>query len=169
MAALFSCARMIARKKGMDEDTCTRVYYAALLHDVGKIGIPNTIINKNDKLTESEYDIIKEHSEKGHQILSSIQEYPFLSIGSRYHHERYDGTGYPDRLEGTRIPEIARIIAVADSYDAMSSNRSYRKALPQEVVRQEIVDGRGTQFDPEIADIMLQLMDEDPDYEMREK
>ncbi len=159
----------IAQRYGLSEDECSKVYYAGLLHDVGKIGIPNSIINKKGKLTEEEYEIIKSHSEMGHQILSSISEYPFICIGAHYHHERYDGKGYPGEFSGEGIPQIARIIAVADSYDAMSSNRSYRSALPQNVVRNEIEKGRGTQFDPKFADIMLELIDEDVDYDMREK
>ena len=94
---------------------------------------------------------------------------PLLSVGARSHHERYDGKGYPDGLAGNDIPEEARIIAVADAYDAMSSYRIYRDKLPQEVVRSEIVDGRGSQFDPVFADIMLEMMEEDKDYSMSER
>ncbi|MBO4901406.1 MAG: HD domain-containing protein [Lachnospiraceae bacterium] len=162
-------SKMIARMLGKDEEECQKIYYAALLHDVGKIGIPNNIINKKGKLTVEEYEIIKQHPVKGNAILSSISEYPYLSIGSHYHHERYDGKGYPDKLKGEDIPEIARIISVADAYDAMSSNRSYRNAIPQQLVREEIVKGAGTQFDPEIAKIMQHLIDQDPDYKMQEK
>ncbi|MBR6229795.1 MAG: HD-GYP domain-containing protein [Eubacterium sp.] len=162
-------ARMIAEQMGFNQEECERVYYAGLLHDVGKIGIPNSIINKSGTLTEEEYEIIKQHPEKGYQILSSITEYPFLNIGAHYHHERYDGKGYPDRLKGEDIPEIARIISVADAYDAMSSNRSYRAAIPQQLVREEIVKGSGTQFDPRIAKIMQHLIDLDTEYQMREK
>ncbi len=159
----------IAEAYGMDEEECRKVYYAGLLHDVGKIGIPIEIINKKGKLTEEEFDVIKGHSKMGNQILSSISEYPFLCVGAHYHHERYDGKGYPGECGKDAIPEIARIISVADSYDAMTSNRSYRKALPQTIVRKEIENGKGTQFDPTFADIMLQLIDADVDYDMREK
>ena len=139
-----------------------------MLHDIGKIGVQEEIINKTSKLTDAEYDIIKTHPIIGADILNTISEMPEIAIGARWHHERYDGKGYPDKLKGDNIPEIARIIAVADAYDAMASNRSYRKALPQEVVREEIEKGKGTQFDPQIADFMLELMDEDKDYQMRE-
>ncbi|MCR5267115.1 MAG: HD-GYP domain-containing protein [Lachnospiraceae bacterium] len=159
----------IARMMGKDEEECQKIYYAALLHDVGKIGIPNTIINKKGKLDPEEYEVIKQHPGKGNSILSSISEYPYLSIGAHFHHERYDGKGYPEKLKGEDIPEIARIISVADAYDAMSSNRSYRNALPQQLVREEIVKGAGTQFDPEIAKIMQALIDQDPTYQMKEK
>ncbi len=159
----------IARVLGKNDDECYRIYYTALLHDVGKIGIDDSIINKKGKLTDEEYDIIKQHPRMGNQILSSISEYPYLAIGAHFHHERYDGKGYPLGLKGEDIPEVARIISVADAYDAMSSNRSYRKAIPQQLVREEIVKGAGTQFDPEIAKVMEHLIDLDTEYEMREK
>lgn len=162
-------SQKIAQTLGKDEDDCRRIYYAALLHDVGKIGIPTSIINKNGRLTAEEYEVIKQHPVKGNAILSSITEYPYLSIGAHYHHERYDGRGYPDRLKGDDIPEIARIISVADAYDAMSSSRSYRAALPQDLVREEIVKGAGTQFDPRIAAAMQHLIDLDSEYKMKEK
>ena len=108
------------------------------------------------------------HSVLGAKILKNIVEMPSLVTGARYHHERYDGQGYPDRLANTDIPEQARIIAVADAYDAMSSRRSYRGIMPQEKVREEIVKGKGTQFDPVFADIMLTMIDEDENYSMSE-
>ena len=159
----------IARKMGKSEEEIEKIYYAALLHDVGKIGIDDRIINKNGKLTQEEYEIIKQHPAMGYQILSSISEYPYLSIGAHYHHERYDGKGYPEGLKGDDIPEIARIISVADSYDAMTSTRSYREALPQPLVREEIIKGAGSQFDPEIARIMQRMIDEDLEYRLREQ
>ena len=159
---------MIAKMIGKDEKECEEIYYAALLHDIGKIGVSDEIINKNGKLTPEEYEAIKQHTVIGKQILSSIVEFPHLSIGANHHHERFDGRGYPDKLKGDDIPELARIIAVADAYDAMSSKRSYRDPIPQEKVRQEIVKGIGTQFDPDYALLMLKLIDEDKDYKMRE-
>ena len=104
----------------------------------------------------------------GARILKRIKEMPGLVTGARWHHERYDGRGYPDGLKGTDIPEEARIIGVADAYDAMSSNRSYRRSMEQRVVREQIEKGKGTQFDPRVADIMLQMIDEDKEYKMRE-
>ena len=139
-----------------------------LLHDVGKIGVPDEIINKKGKLTDEEYAAIKVHPEIGDRILKKVKEMPKLSIGARWHHERYDGSGYPDGLKGDEILEEARIIAVADAYDAMTSHRSYRDILPQAVVREEIEKGKGTQFDPVFADIMLRMIDEDKDYMMHE-
>ncbi len=161
-------SREIARRMGKSKKEIDNIFCAALLHDVGKIGVPDEIINKPSKLTDEEYEIMKSHPVIGANILRRISELPELSVGARWHHERYDGKGYPDGLKGEEIKEIARIIGVADAYDAMSSNRSYRDALPQDYIRREIEKGKGTQFDPEIADIMLQLIDEDTDYHMRE-
>jgi len=158
----------IARGAGKTVEECEKVYFAALLHDVGKIGIPNSIINKKSRLSDEEYEQIKKHPVLGGQILSSIKNSPWLSIGARYHHERYGGNGYPEGLKGDEIPEIARIIAVADAYDAMTSNRSYRSAIPQHIVREEIVKGIGTQFDPEFAKAMLHMIDIDTAYKMQE-
>ncbi|MCR5501493.1 MAG: HD domain-containing protein [Lachnospiraceae bacterium] len=159
----------IAKAMNMSDEDCYKVYYTALLHDVGKIGISDEIINKPGRLTPEEYEIIKQHPGLGNQILSSISEYPYLSIGAHFHHERYDGKGYPIGLKGEDIPEIARIISVADAYDAMSSNRSYRDAIPQQLVREEIIKGAGTQFDPQIAKIMQHLIDQDTEYHMKER
>ena len=162
-------SRKLAEMNNKNEEECKEIYYAALLHDVGKIGIPANIINKPGKLTEDEYEIIKSHPVLGANILQSISEFPYLSIGARHHHERYDGKGYPSGLKGDDIPEIARIISVADAYDAMTSRRSYRDAIPQQLVREEIVKGTGTQFDPVYARIMLHLIDLDFEYQMRER
>ena len=140
-----------------------------LLHDVGKIGVPDAVINKPAKLTDAEFELIKTHPVKGAKILENIKDMPKLADGARWHHERYGGGGYPDGLKGDEIPEEARIIAVADSYDAMTSRRSYREPLPQGFVRNEILQGSGTQFDPRFADIMLSMIDEDKDFDMREK
>ena len=161
-------ARDIGRRYGYTIKQQEDLYMMGLLHDVGKIGVPDAVINKPGKLTEEEFALVKEHPVMGARILEKIKEMPKLSIGARWHHERYDGTGYPDGLQGTDILEEARIIAVADAYDAMTSRRSYRDILTQDAVRQEIIDGSGTQFDPVFAGIMLQMMDDDPEYRMRE-
>ena len=161
-------ARTISSIAGKSKKECDEVYFSALLHDVGKIGLPDHIINKEGKLTDEEYEIIKSHPVIGDQILSNIDDFPYIRTGARWHHERYDGKGYPDQLEGEDIPELARIIAVADSYDAMASNRSYRSYLPQEKVREELLKGKGTQFDPKYAQIMIDLIDRDKAYQMRE-
>ena len=161
-------SREIARRYGYNTKEQGDIYIMGLLHDVGKIGVPDAVINKPGKLNETEFAYIKKHPVIGYQILSNIQESPRLAIAARHHHEKYGGGGYPDGLVGDDIPEEARIIAVADAYDAMTSNRSYRRVLEQEVVRKEIEDGKGTQFDPRFADIMLQMIDEDKEYKMRE-
>ena len=162
-------SRKIAESVGKSSQECDEIYYAALLHDVGKIGISRSILQKPGKLSNEEYQVIKEHPDIGAQILSSISESPYLSIGARSHHERYDGKGYPQGLKGNDIPEIARIIAVADAYDAMTSSRSYRETIPQQVVREEFVKGLGTQFDPVFGKIMIHLIDLDEEYQMKEK
>ncbi len=161
-------SRRIAQQMGKSEEECRSIYYAGLLHDVGKLGIPDAIISKKSKLTPEEYDEIKQHPVLGAQILSSISDHPGISIGARYHHEWYDGTGYPEGLKGDEIPEVARIISVADAYDTLSSNRSYRRAVPQQLIREEIVAGAGIQFDPEMAMIMRRLIDQDGEFRMKE-
>ena len=163
-----SYSREIARRLGYSKTQQDTIYMMGLLHDVGKIGIQDAIINKKGRLTDEEYAAIKTHPSVGAEILKNISDFPELMVGARWHHERYDGRGYPDGLSGEEIPETARIIAVADTYDAMTSNRSYRGAMPQEKVRQEIARCSGSQFDPRFAEIMLQMIDEDTQYRMRE-
>lgn len=162
-------SKKMAEMAGLDKQTCQEVYYAGLLHDVGKIGIPDGIINKDCRLSDAEYAEIKKHPGKGNEILRRINKLPYLSVGALHHHERYDGNGYPDKLKATDIPIFARIIAVADAYDAMTSKRSYRDPIPQQKVREEIVKGIGTQFDPEYSRLMLHLIDLDTEYTMKER
>ena len=159
-------AKEISKRYGYSKKRQDEIYMMGLLHDVGKIGIPDAVINKPGKLTNEEYEIIKTHPATGAHILSKTKEMPRMAIGAHWHHERYDGKGYPDGLAGKEIPEEARIIAVADAYDAMTSRRSYRDVLPREFVRAEIAKGRDTQFDPAFADILLQMIDEDKEYRM---
>lgn len=161
-------SKEIARRYGYSEKAQGDIYMMGLLHDVGKIGVPDAVINKPAKLTDEEFALIKNHPSMGSRILKNIKEMPALATGARWHHEKFGGGGYPDGLSGNDIPEEARIIAVADAYDAMSSRRSYRDVLPQEVVRGEIEKGKGTQFDPKFADIMLSMIDEDTEYTMKE-
>jgi len=161
-------SKMIAAQLDYPETEQNEIYMMGLLHDVGKIGVPDEVINKPGRLTDEEFALIKTHPVIGSKILGSIKENPRLATGARWHHERYDGKGYPDGLSGESIPEEARIIAVADAYDAMTSRRSYRGIMPQETVRGEIEKGIGTQFDPRFAKIMINLIDEDKDYTMRE-
>lgn len=162
-------SKEIAARYGYDEKRQEKIFMMGLLHDVGKIGVPDEVINKPGRLTDEEFACIKKHPGIGGKILGNIKEMPELAAGAKWHHERYDGKGYPQGLAGDDIPEEARIIAVADAYDAMTSNRSYRGALPQEKVRGEIEKGKGSQFDPRFADIMLGMIDDDTEYLMRDK
>ena len=161
-------AREIARRLGKSETEQDDIYTMGLLHDIGKIGVSEAIINKNGRLTDEEFAEIKKHPLKGYEILQNVKEIPALATGARWHHERYDGRGYPDGLSGETIPEEARIIAVADAYDAMTSKRAYSDVRPQSQVRAEIERCKGSQFDPKIADVMLGMIDDDTDYKMHE-
>ncbi len=161
-------AKMIAVRMNFSPDEIEEVYYAGLIHDVGKLGIDNKIINKNGRLTDEEFAEIKRHPILGYGILKDISVKGKFADGAKCHHERIDGRGYPDGLNGEEIPPLARIIAVADAYDAMTSKRSYRDVLPQKVVREQIEEGIGTQFDPVAARIMLDMIDEDPEYLLRQ-
>ena len=153
-------AALIAAELGWSPENIQNLKYAAYLHDIGKIGIPEMILNKPSQLTDEEYDLIRNHTIIGAEILKDVAFAPYIAEVSRSHHERYDGCGYPDGLKGTDIPIHARIITVADSYDAMNSRRIYRNALPPEMIRNEFEKNRGRQFDPQITDIFLKLLDE---------
>ena len=161
-------SRLLAEKMGMTEEEQMSIFFMATLHDIGKISIDDDIINKPGRLTDEEYAVIKKHSEMGYNILRNMSEIKDIEYGARWHHERYDGKGYPDGLSGREIPVFARIIAVADTYDAMTSNRSYREVMSQEKVRAELERVRGTQLDPVIADYMIELINEDKNYKMRQ-
>lgn len=151
---------MLAEELGWSEEAVQNLKYVALLHDIGKVGIPDRVLNKPGKLTESEFNIIKSHTTIAGDILRDIQTITDVDAGAKYHHERYDGKGYPCGLVGEHIPEVARIIGIADAYDAMNSKRVYRESLPFDIIRDEIEKGRGTQFDPRFTDVFLKLMDE---------
>ncbi|MCR5672098.1 MAG: response regulator [Lachnospiraceae bacterium] len=162
-------AAEIGRRMGKSPDEQRQLYEIGLLHDIGKIGIPEEIINKTEKLSDDEFARIKEHTLIGCEILKGIVDMPELSMGARSHHERYNGKGYPDGLARDAIPEVARIICVADCYDAMTSTRTYSDPKPQEVVRAEIERCAGEQFDPDIANIMLSMIDDDKEFIMNER
>lgn len=159
-ARVAKYSRMFAKKLGKSEDEVDRIYNIALLHDIGKISIPDSILNKPGRLTDEEYAIMKTHPQKGYEILKDITIAPDLALGARYHHERIDGKGYPKGLKGDEIPEIAQIIAVADTFDAMYSTRPYRKKMKLEDVAAEIKRCAGTQLSQKVADVFLELVDE---------
>jgi len=148
---------LLATALGWKEEMVENLKYIALLHDIGKVGIPDRVLNKPGKLTETEFNIIKSHTTIGGDILKNIETISYVDAGAQYHHERYDGSGYPCGISGAGIPTVARIISIADAYDAMNSKRVYRDALPPEIIRKELVNGRGTQFDPNYLDIFLEL------------
>ena len=151
---------ILARELGWSEEEICNLRYVALLHDIGKVGIPDSVLNKPDNLTEIEFGVIKSHTSIGSDILSDIKTIADVSLGAKYHHERYDGKGYPLGISGEDIPEIARIICVADSYDAMNSSRIYRNNLEKEEICLQLAEGRGTQFDPKFIDVFLRLIKE---------
>ena len=146
--------------KAVDDKFLEHLYIAGLLHDIGKIGIPESILNKEEKLTDEERRLIKEHSLIGVKILEPIQELGDAILGVKYHHERYDGAGYPEGLKGNQIPLIASIISVADAFDAMITDRPYRRALSKEKAIEEIKSLGGQQFEPQVASVMVELYQE---------
>lgn len=159
----------LAEYLGMGEEEVLQIRYIALLHDIGKIGVPDSVLNKPGKLTDAEYELMKTHTVIGGDILKDIGMLPDLDVGAKFHHERYDGKGYPNGLKGEEIPLTARIICIADSYDAMTSNRVYRRHLSKEVVLKEIKRCRGTQFDPVVTDAFLRYLENEAPWEYREE
>ena len=151
---------MLAEKLGKPKEEIEEIYNIALLHDVGKISIPDSILNKPGKLTEEEFQIMKSHSERGYEILKEISIAPQLALGAGFHHERLDGRGYPRGITGDQIPEIAQIIAVADTFDAMYSTRPYRKRLPLDYAASEIQKAAGTQLNPKVVEAFMELVRE---------
>ena len=153
-------SRELAKRMGMSEEEQERIYYIALLHDIGKIGVPDSILNKPGKLTQEEMEVIRTHPVIGGKILENFTAIKGISEGAKYHHERYDGNGYCEKKAGLDIPLEARIIGVADTYDAMSSTRCYRKALSSDVIEEELKRVSGTQLDPEIVPHMLDMIND---------
>ena len=152
-------AKKIAALAGKDEEECEKVYYSALLHDVGLIGIPDSVIKHDTDPEKRDYEEMRKKPLIGAEILSSITEYPYLQEGAHYSHERYNGTGYPEGLKGEEIPEIARIIGVADAYVTKITRKRYRDAQPEFMAREAFIRGAGDEFDPEYAAIMVKIMD----------
>ncbi len=152
-------SKMIAEKLGFSETECEQIYWIALMHDCGKIYIPDEILGKPGKLTDEEYETMKKHTVFGGEILRDFNAIDNIRTGAMFHHERYDGKGYPNGLAGEEIPLIARIICASDAFDAMNSHRCYRSPLSDDVIINELKNNRGTQFDPDIADCLLSLIE----------
>ena len=153
-------SRMIGRRCGLCEEDLDRLGLAAVLHDFGKIGIPEDILTKSSRLTDEEFTIMKAHPVIARDLLSSLELLSDLLPAITHHHERWDGRGYPDSLKAEETPLWARIIAIADSYDTMTSRRAYKEPYPPERVREELKKGRGTQFDPTLVDHLESILDE---------
>ncbi len=151
-------ARDIAKNLGWDEKDCQNIYFVALLHDIGMMTIPDTILHKPGRLIDMEYDIVKTHPQKGAEMLRDIKVLEHLSEGVLYHHERWDGGGYPKGLAGSEIPEYARVLAIADAYDAMNTDKVYRSRLTQEKIISEFTRCKGSQFDPDMADVFVFML-----------
>ena len=154
---------LIGEKLGLSEEQIKLLKIGGLFHDIGKIGIPDRILLKTDKLTDDEYSEIKNHPAIGTHILGSATIFKEIIPIVKHHHEKFDGRGYPSGLKGEEIPYLARIAAIADTFDAMTSRRSYRDALDLQIVKDEIERCKGTQFDPKLADVFLDILDNDYD------
>jgi len=152
-------SKLIAENLGMSQDDVDNIYYIALLHDIGKIAIPDKILNKPGRLTDEEFAVMKSHTVRGAKILKGISTIPHIVEGAKYHHERYDGTGYPEGLKGEDIPFVARIICCADCFDAMASKRVYKESFSLETIVSEFKRCSGTQFDPEIAKVVVNMIE----------
>lgn len=150
----------LADKLKLPEDRRQQLYIAASLHDIGKVGISDKILNKEGKLTDEEYKIIQGHPAMGEGILANIESFDEIKEIVKYHHERYDGKGYPEGLSGEDIPYFARIIAIADTYDAMTTTRPYRKAMGKEYALSELLKYSGTQFDPQLVPYFKEMIEE---------
>lgn len=153
-------SRIIAQAldPALSEESLDQLYRSALLHDIGKIAVPDAILNKPSRLTNEEFGIMKQHTVWGKQILAGLEFLPQADVGASYHHERYDGTGYPAGLRGDDLPQMVWVISAADALDAMSSDRCYRKRCDREYILREFEKGRGTQFAPEVADTVMELL-----------
>ena len=157
-------SKSIGQRLKLDKQDIEDLKRSALLHDIGKIGIPDIVLKKKTKLTDEEYAIIKSHPETGAVILKNIKSFKHLVPAVYHHHEQFDGEGYPDGVKGAAIPLHARIIAITDTFDAMTSSRSYRSALSFRKALSELERCKGTQFDPDIADIFIDILQESPYY-----
>ena len=150
--------KAVADEYGFTHDAISAVNYIGKMHDIGKIGVPDKVLNKNGRLTDEEFDLMKQHTIIGYDMLKNIDYIPGLRDGVRSYHERWDGGGYPDGLKGEKIPLYARILCIADSYDAMTTDRVYRKKLSKETVLEELEKNKGKQFDPHLADVFIGMI-----------
>jgi response regulator RpfG family c-di-GMP phosphodiesterase len=162
---LLERMKTMGKYGNLTQDYCSNVSLAAAMHDIGKIRIPDSILNKPGRLTEEEYEVMKKHSDYGaaiiHKTMMDIEEEDYCKIAwniAKYHHERYDGKGYPEGLKGEDIPLEARVMALADVYDALVSKRVYKKAFPEEKAKAIIQEGSGTQFDPALVPLFLECV-----------
>lgn len=146
---------VVGRELGLDEEKMYELEMSSLFHDIGKIGIPDSVLNKPSRLDEAEFQIMKKHPEKSGEVLIGFEGMEHIAKNARHHHERFDGRGYPDGLKGEEIPLFARIILIADTFDAMTSTRPYRKGLPYQVAFEELRQFSGTQFDPVLAEAFI--------------
>ena len=151
-------SKIIAENLGMTQDEVDNIYYIALLHDIGKIAIPDNILNKPGRLTDEEFAVMKSHTTRGANILKGISTIPQIIEGAKSHHEKYDGSGYPEGLKGEDIPYVARIICCADCFDAMASKRVYKEPFPLEKIISEFERCAGTQFDPHMAQVVVEMI-----------
>ena len=149
---------------GLKKEDIQKIHIAAHLHDIGKIGVPDAVLNKEGKLTDEEWEYIRKHPQSGADILSKSHRLSELKNMVLCHHERYDGKGYPNGIKGKEIPILGRILAVCDSFDAMVSRRAYKEKLSVEYAIGELENGKGTQFDPDVAQAFIELVEEDPSF-----
>ena len=154
-------SNLIGNRLGLNDSDIKLLQIGGLFHDIGKIGVPDSILLKEARLTDDEYSQIKNHPSIGAHILSNATIFTDIIPIVKHHHEKFDGTGYPGRLRGEDIPYLARIAAIADTFDAMTSIRPYRKALPIDIVKEEFKKYSGTQFDPDIAKAFLAVLETD--------
>ena len=160
-------AMKLAAKMGLPKDDIQTAKVAGLLHDIGKIGIPESILKKKGKLTDEEYEVMKTHVENSIEMIHFLTNMNYVIPAVLSHHERYDGKGYPGGVKGMDIPLLGRILAVCDSFDAMVSRRAYKDALSVEYAIGELEKGKGTQFDPDVAEAFIELIEEDPSFQVK--
>lgn len=159
----------LARRLGLDADALQDLWYASMLHDLGKLDLPSELLEKGDRLSPEDFERMRTHPSISANIVESVRAFKHIGPIVRAHHERYDGSGYPEKLKADKIPVLARILSVANAFDAMSSDRPHRKALTDEEIKRELRKGAGTQFDPKVVEAMLEVLDEGKETKLMEK